>query len=235
MYNIFKKKEKLKIDIYGPCGQLIDMFPPTLMKESLPKWFGNLSNKQKPYKTVKGCPGLHHLYGKGISLPLWSDYSIEIGETSIENIDWPKKSNQVGATAHDLELQAPGAWPGYKSIKFSSPWFFSCKEPVPFVWVQNVWSYEDPQQFTVVPGMTEFKYTHQTHINTLWKTDGKPRKEILKAGTPMVQLVPLTERPIELSFNVMTEEIFNQKFMVWDFTFASFYAKSKFAINKNET
>lgn len=236
MYNIFKKKEKLKLEIYTHNGQLMDMFPPALMKDAIPNWFSKMSNdKQKPYHTVKGCPGIQHLYGKGISLPLWSDYSVEVGTTNIENIDWPKKSNQPGAESHALELQAPDAWPGYASVKFLSPWFFVCQEPVPFVWLQNVWGYNDPQQFTIVPGVTEFKYMHQTHINTLWKIDGTPRKEVIKAGTTMVQLIPLTDRPLEISINLITEDIYKRKFMLWDFTFGSgYYAKAKFAINKKE-
>jgi len=228
-----KKKEKIKVELYSPIGQLIDMFPPVLMQNDLPSWYNNIPNSN--IKTVKHCPGLRDLYENGISVPLWTDYLIDIGEDTINNVDWPKRNPNSGIGKHDLSIQAPKAWPGYYNIKFESPWHVWCNEPIPFIFVQPVWNQGDPQQFTNVPGVTEFRNQHQLHINTLWKPSGVPQEVMLKAGTILSHLVPLSDRPVEISFHILTETIYKEKFSVWDYTLGrASYLKYKSIISKKK-
>jgi len=232
----FKKKKKvIKLEMYAPVGQLIDMLPPVLMKDDIPAWYDNIP-ADAPGKTVKHCPGFKDLYSKGISIPLWADYNVETGVNKITNITWPKKSGLLNAGGHNLQQQAPSAWPDYVNIKFESPWRVWCDEPIPFIFLQPVWNQKDPQQFTTVPGVTEFRYQHQINIITLWKTNGIPRQDMLKAGTTIAQLIPLTDdRPIEISLHTLTQDVYNEKFVAWDYSLGkASYMKLKNIINKNK-
>lgn len=234
----FKKKESIKLEMYAPIGHLIEMFPPVFMKHFVPDWWNAINPKNDVHeknlkgKSIKFCPGFKDLYSVGIGIPLWSDYEINISDEKIVNVQWPTDSQQIGAESHNLTSQTPGAWPGYGSVKFTNPWKFYCEEDIKFAWVQPVWNQTDPIQFITVPGISEFNVNRHTSINTLWKLGH--RKEFLKAGTIMAQLVPLTERPIELVYKVMTSDDFKDKFAIWDFSLkAATYARNKVLMRKN--
>lgn len=229
----FNKIKPVKLEMYAPMGQLIDLFSPKPMRENIPDWWTAINSKAIDNKTVKHCPGFKDLYSQGIALPLWSDYEIVLDTKEIVDIRWARQANQPGAGQHNLASQAPDAWPGYVNIKFQSPWNFHCDESVQFVWIQPVWGQENPQEFTLVPGITDFNINKQTNINTLWKLGH--RKATIKAGTVMAQLIPITDRPLEISYHVMNNDTFNKKFAVWDFTLGlAQYAKNKMILrNKN--
>lgn len=221
-----KKNEPIKLEIYAPMGHLIDLFPPKPMKEHLPDWWTAINTKSIDNKTVKHCPGFKDLYAQGIALPLWCDYEFVLDTKEVIEMRWPTTSGHPAPLSHSLIAQAPGAWPGYINIKFNSPWKFHCNESVQFVWVQPVWGQENPQEFILVPGITDFRINKHTNINTLWKLGNK--KITLKAGTIMAQLIPLTDRPLEISYHVMDNDSFNKKFAIWDFTLGlAQYAKNK--------
>jgi len=226
-----KKKEPIKLEMYAPVGQLIDLFPPKPMRENIPDWWTainikNIADIDPKIKTVKHCPGFKDLYAQGIALPLWSDHEIVLDTKQVVELRWPTTSGHIAPTSHNLIDQVPGAWPGYINIKFSSPWRFHCDEPIQFVWVQPVWGQENPQEFTLVPGIIDFRINKHTNINTLWKLGH--RKITIKAGTIMAQLIPLTDRPLQISYHVMDTDTFNKKFAVWDFTLGlAQYAKNK--------
>jgi hypothetical protein len=173
------------------------------------------------------------LYNKGIGIPLWSDYEILLDPKELVEIRWPVDSCQPIIDKHDLTTQVPGAWPGYINIKFNNPWKFHCDESIEFVWVQPIWSQENPQEFTLVPGITDFNINKQVNINTLWKLGHK--KILLKAGTIMAHLIPITDRPLEISYHVMDGTTHNQKFAIWNFSLGlAQYAKNKLILrNKN--
>lgn len=216
------KKKKLKLEIYGPNQQLIDLFAPVRMKDSVPSWYKSMPKGQQ---NVSHCLGMRELYSAGLMFPLWSDYEIMLGTHGVDGVQWPADNNHtMGAETHDINTQAPGAWPGYVNIKFSSPWWFWCSEPIQWVWTQPAWNQTDPQKFTIVPGSTEFKYQNQTNINTIWKL-GTPRTERLKAGYPMVHLIPLTDRDWDFEVGVMTDKVFAKKFQRWNYAFTKPYQR----------
>jgi len=231
----FNKIKPIKLEMYSPMGQLIDLFPPKPMRESIPEWWTAIDTKAVDGKTVKHCPGFKDLYAQGIGLPLWSDYEIIFDNKEIVDMRWPTHNGtyQPGIGRHDLTIQAPKAWPEYINIKFQNPWKFHCDEPISFVWVQPVWGQKNPQEFILVPGITDFNVNKQVNINTLWKLGYK--KVMLKAGTIMAHLIPITDRPLEISYHVMDSNVFNKKFAVWHSTLGlAEYAKNKLILrNKN--
>ena len=221
----FIKKKKLKLEIYGPSRQLVDLFAPVRMKDSVPEWYKSMP-KGQDYNNVSHCLGMRELYSTGIMFPLWSDYEITLGPNGVEGVHWPSNNeNTMGAESHPLTEQAPGAWTGYANIKFTSPWWFWCSEPIQWVWTQPAWNQQDPQKFTIVPGSTEFKHQNQTNINTIWKLGKNKRIEKLKAGDPMVHLIPITEQDWDFEVGVMTNEIFSEKFKRWNYAFNKPYQR----------
>lgn len=230
----FNKKKTIKLEVFGPSQQLIDLFPPTLIKNTLPDWYKTMP-KSKGSNNVSHCLGLRELYSQGVMLPLWSDYEIDLTDSGISGIRWPSDNQGTsGAESHNLDEQAPNAWPGYVNIKFKSPWLFYCSEPIQWIWTQPTWQQKNPQAFTNIPGSTEFKYQNQTNINTIWQLGSTSRTEKLKAGDPMVHLIPITERQVELEVGIMTDAIYAAKFARWNYAFTKPYQRLRQDFEKRE-
>lgn len=211
---------KIVVEAYAPSGMLIDLFPITKTKDAIPSWFKNLPGKPgEDVKNVRQCPAAKDLFSKGMIIPLWADYEITINNDGTGSIDSGMRFNNMSpAEVHNVNSQAAGAWPGYTNIKFASPWYIWCSEPIEWMWSQPVWWQSNPQEFTTVTGISEFRYQHESNINCLIK---KPQSSIMlsvKAGTPMAQLIPLTEKDWELKLDVMTPEVFSRKFSKWNYS-----------------
>lgn len=232
--DLFRKKNKITLEIYAPVHQLVELFPPVLMKDAYPDWY-RLMPKGKTELNVSHCTGLKDLYNQGIMLPLWSDYEIDFTPDGVENIRWPSDNNNTSSGgSHRLDHQAPGAFPGYVNVKFNSPWWFWCSEPIQWLWTQPVWNQSNPQQFTVVPGVVEYQHQNLTNINTLWQLGDSDRTEKLRAGEPMVHIIPLTDQPMEIKIEVMNSDVFAKKFARWNYAFSRQYERVRSHFRQNK-
>jgi hypothetical protein len=216
---MFFKKKKLTFKAYAPIGQLVDLFPPTIMEDSLPDWYKPLPADLGHGLTVKHCPGLKDLFTKSIVFPLWADFEIR---TSLHNQpDVRTAFAPPGGQAwvsHNINDQVTGAWPAYSNIKFSNPWMIWCDEPIPCLVTQAVWHQKDPSLIQSVPGILEFRHQHQANINTLIRKDAALDTPVmLRAGTPMVYITPLTEREWDLETDVWNPTLFAKLFARWEF------------------
>ena len=217
---ITRQEKKIVVEVFAPNRALIDLFPIERTKNIIPKWYQELPAKPVDGINVKQCPAAKDLFSKGLIIPLWADYEVTVNpdgqgdiKSAMMRMDFP-----AGA-AHNLEYQASGAWPDYVNIKFNSTWLIWCSEPIEWAWLPAVCGNQDPQDFVAVTGIAEYKYQHQTNINTLIKKPVEATKTIaLKAGTPMAQLVPLTERDWEFKLEVISAEVFSKKFSTWEFS-----------------
>lgn len=235
-----KKKKKLTFHAYGPIGQLVDLFPPVLMEENLPSWYKPLPADLGYGLTVKHCAGLKDLFPKTIVMPLWADYEIK---TSLMNQPEVRTSfsppGGPPSVSHSLDHQVTGAWPAYSNIKFSSPWMFWCDEPISCLVTQAVWHQKDPSELQVVPGILEFRHQHQTNINTIIRKDAALEDPIIiRAGTPMIYITPLTEREWDLNVDVWTPSLFGKLFARWDFSNSNGslqYQRVRSIINRKQT
>jgi hypothetical protein len=215
---MFIKKNKLTITLYSPVGQLIDLFPPVKTKDLIPNWYNALPVKSENATTVKHCPGFKDLVSKGFILPLWADHEIIIGPVGDPIIHSTNTtSGRPPSASHSLAEQAPGAWPNYLNIKFHCPWLAWCDEPIGWAWSQPVWHQTDPQELINVTAVSEFRHQHDLHINTIFKRPIVSKTISIKAGTPMAQLIPLTERDWDIKLEMLTPEIFSSKFAKWSF------------------
>ena len=89
---------------------------------------------------------------------------------------------------------------------------------------------QDLLQYRVLPGVTEFKYQHATHINMMFPR--KPQEVttvLIPFGTPLVQMVPVTEREIDIRI-IEDAQMFN-RLIAAQLTFVNRYKTVK-AIDK---
>jgi hypothetical protein len=224
--SFFNKNKKIILKAYTYSGELAELFPPSISSNQLPEWYESLpSVKDNLIKSVKHCVGFKELNSSSVMLPSWVEYHITVNPTGIADIHSPMPP--PSGTSHPLEYQAPGAWPNYVNVKLHSPWYFWCSEPINWMWSQPVWHQKSPSTRITMPGITEFRYYHQTHVNFLYPMSSTSYTDIIYPGEPLVQVTPLTEREWELQVEVLTNEDWAKKILPWDHSFKFNYQKSR--------
>jgi hypothetical protein len=229
----FNKIKPLKLEAYAPVGDLLDYFPIVKSNKILPNWFKNLP-KSINDNNVRNCTGIKDLYNEGFMIPSWGEYFISVQPNRQVQVESPVQLQYGHSSRHDLEVEAPGAWPNYVNIKLHNPWWFWCNEPVKWVLIQPVWNQEEPGEWTVIPGVTEFRYNNQANINTIFRVMETEYTTKINTGEELVQMIPITERPVELELKVLTDTIYNEKFANWSHSFKFGYQKIRTMFEKRK-
>ncbi len=228
------KIKPLKLEVYAPVGDLIDLFPIVQSQEALPKWFSNLPKSVNDIN-VRNCTGLKDLFNEGFMIPAWGEYFITVMPDGTSNVESPVQLNWGHSKRHDLSTQAPGAWPSYINVKLHNPWWFWCSEPIKWIMIQPTWNQEEPSEWAVVPGMLEFRYNNQANVNTLFRIMEREYTTKINTGDVIAQLIPITERPVALELKVLNDDIYNEKFAPWVHSFKFGYQKIRNMIkNRNK-
>lgn len=232
---MFKRKEKIKIIGNCPSNGLVELFP--LKKGRLPSWFKHLPKNDltnEDHNNVRVCPGLTDLHSRAISIPMWQDMSITLDPLGGLHIDAPQPN--WSATTHPIDIQAPGAWPGYINVKLSSPWIIECNKDVQWTMMQSVWDQKHPDEMVVIPGNLEFKYQNQSNINLLFPIPkDKNKTYTFKAGNVVALLVPNFEDDFELTCEYMGPEKWTRmQSSRWIFTRGPAYARLRSIIRNKK-
>lgn len=166
----------------------------------MPEWWKNmpptyLSNNQFTVNpTIKRCPGFINYYKNSFVVPLWSD----LGVDTRDGIAWQFSDQQSVAELHPQEQLGP-LLPGYQHIKLLNPWLMQCNEPVEFL--ADSLLYSMPEDVLGSPGIIEFFYQTGANINLFFRRGNLYN---LQHGTPLLSLIPLTERKVEFKCHLVT-------------------------------
>lgn len=211
---IFKSK-KINLDCFTKTAGIAELFPISRSFNHIPDWWRKVkpsyyvkeSNTGENFEspTMKGCPGIVNLYKKGFVIPLWTDFDMYVEESDYRYLT---PSNEFNIESHN-EAQHGYALSQYHHIKIISPWLFKETKGIDFLFLPCTWSHlVDLPKINVLPGMTNFKHMPESHINcmipkikTYFRTS---------AGTPLVQLIPFTDRSIKLNIQIVTEQEWNK-------------------------
>jgi hypothetical protein len=98
----------------------------------------------------------------------------------------------------------------YQHFKVDSPWVFSCSEDVKFLFSRPSWRFGDiPNTVEILNGVVEYRTNAATNINMLVKRMEKHQEFVIKANTPLVHIIPLTERKIIVKTHLITREVWD--------------------------
>ena len=207
---IFKfKKSKLVVDCFTYSRAAYELykirkavlFYPETIKKMVPQYpiKDKATNITLNAPTVKKCTGINGLYTKGAIMPLWMDYiaqprSCTRGETALGTTD-PQWSSRV--VEHDTKQFSP-LFDSYHHVKFGSVWNNVEKSGLKFIWMPATYNMEEyglNDKIMVPPGLTYYDEQPQTNINLFIKKDAEDF--VLRAGTPLIHIIPLTEKEVE--------------------------------------
>ena len=208
------KKSKITVDCFIDRQVVFDLFKidhaikfiPDEFKALKPTWDlpvepGNPKSKlTAPAATIKRCPGFSNLFNTGFIIPSWTDFGIEMFEDEKFNRHDPM--NNLHMDSHPRPMLRNNLYKDYGHVKISSPWIIQEKSGINFSWNRCDWhNTERADKFQVMSGVVDFKAQHGSHINAFVKKGSVLQ---LKAGEPLVHVIPLTEKELELKCHVLS-------------------------------
>lgn len=213
MFSILKRSKKLVLNCYTHDKNVYQTGKPNYSSKFLPNWWKNLDqfvyhdNNFFPSPTMKNCLGIIQYYSRGIIIPLWCDLAVEIGERGTIDFRWQyadKKSegdqHPMHQMGHYLDERE------YSHLKLYSPWLFEMSEDISWTWTEPTWNTLKQYDYKILPAVTEYKSINATHINMLFSKGENRKRLLIEHGTPMVHLIPITERRIEIKHHLISEQ-----------------------------
>lgn len=238
---LFKfKKRKITINCYTSSATVYNQFKIDYAQKFIPSWWKEIPNTYIPegkffsLPTIRTCPGMTGVYHRGAVIPLWSDLAIELGPKGEGNARWQFSDTHCSAVSHPVEQR--GRYLNDKEflhMKLNSPWHIDCEEDISWVWMGMPWNMDDPTEFAVPTGLVEYKYQNATNINLFLKYAEEKRNLLIPAGTPMVQIVPLDDRKIDIKCHLLSEQEFKESSKGQTSRFVNAYKTAKRTIKSS--
>lgn len=194
---------------YTDNPALADLFPILPAIQKMPAYYKSLKVSYKKGEsavensldyasTIRRCVGINQFNMDGYVVPLWSDYSILVNERGGVSC--------VGAGGNKADVHAPeqamGALDPFFVVKLQSPWLLSCKEDVKFMYLANFYG-ANADNWNIPPGVVDYHNQTSTNIFVLVNKHQTPKEILLKAGTPLVRIMPMTERKVNFRIEVV--------------------------------
>lgn len=217
MFSIFKTKPL--IEFYTDIPVALEHYPPLLSKTNFIETFKKIKISPDAKANIKNCPGIIDYSKTGYIIRTWQDFSIEANNTG-EWFEWNaplnaddyviKNINFKGVTKKEIDFfnkeiffeHFPRPNTLQTVLKFSTPWYVNVPKGYK-VLLLPVW-YDNETRFSVIPGLLDTQLSNNINVQVYWHTLGK--KEILKAGTPLVKIVPVKDEEYDHVFRLITDK-----------------------------
>ena len=204
----FFRKPKLEVICYTDNSIAYEYYKIEQASKYIPKWFKDANSMyidenqfHEPQSTIKKCPGIINLLTKGLILPLWTDINIY---TDIVN-------NVIETSSADITTEiarhSSRQWDSYLNpdnyshMKITSPWAFSVKDDTQFYWNSSFYNNKPDILHYIAPAIVDFKVQKATHINIFIPRISQ--HTILKAGFPIIQLIPLSDKKLVIKHELV--------------------------------
>ena len=180
-----------------------------------PEWWQNIKREIETGKdevfgrpiispTVKGCRGITSLYKHSYVIPMWEFLTINVHNNKYS---WQTNNNpQLIAKHSPVQYEGWVDNENYTHFKIISPWWLKTKSDINFMYVDPVWGRSEIADYCVLPGILDFKYQYATHINMMVQMTEKFKSIKFTPGTPLVHIVPLTDKNIDLRCHLVDRD-----------------------------
>ena len=177
---------------------------------------------------IAQCPGIFDLNKHGYILPMWHDVLIETMGDGKE-FKWTVPTSDIHELAEGKEIiskQQTGVetlmpvkpWSMTSLIKFNTPWNVIAPKGVKFIMIPI--AYPDSFELESSIGILDPSVSTELNVQAFYNI---PKGEyLLKAGTPLAQIIPLSEQQFELVVrdkNASDELWLKKKQFIMNFTF----------------
>ena len=209
---IFSRNKKVVVDAYTRHEDIRTSYPIETSAKFLPEWWVKAPSSitldgYVPSPTLKTCSGLTDLYTKGLILPLWTDIAIKVESNKSYSWRCADETSSISVHAeHQWDMFADPT--KYGHLKIACEWAVSTKENIDWVLMAPYWNTTLSEPYSIPPGIVNGFYKPVPLQTQLMLDISTPTSFMLTAGTPLVQIIPLTEKRIDLRRHVVSEEEF---------------------------
>lgn len=211
------------IEFFSTVPGVAESFPIKHSRDCLPRWtiaarndyMKELKNTGNILNHVYRCPGIFDLLDCGFIVSMWHDviiktngnlggFSWTIPNSSLEEmLDKPLIGTHVEYLLKDIPKK-PGSLEPF--VKINTPWRIVAPKNVKFIILPI--AYPDSFDYESVIGILDPAISSEMNFHLRWN---KTNDEILlKAGTPLCQIIPLTPEKFNLECRYQ-----NQKDLFW--------------------
>ena len=208
------KTNKQRIEFFNGEPSITENFPIIESKDLKLKWVkGVREDFQKCVKKgesnipswthLSRCPGIFDLFKDGYVILLHKDIIIKPKEEDFEFIVANDTLHSpFGITHQSTELIAKPPWAANFIIKINTGWHVIAPKSVKFLMLPI--AYPDTFDFTATAGVLDPAISTEVNFQLFW--NATETETLIQAGTPMVQLIPLTEKKYQWVQRIMNQQ-----------------------------
>lgn len=210
---ILFKKSKLVLDAFTCRPDIFEYSKLRNAKDTIPQWWKDLPKTIDykelffPIPTMKTCYGFIQQFRHGFFVPMWSDLALEIDSKGSTKDQFQFSDRMSRAQSHPQNER--GSFlplDDWYHLKLINPWVFQCKEDIMWQSISALWNMDNPSEYLVPSGIFDFKGQAAANINLFFKRQENPYRVLLPHGQPMTQIIPLTDKTLELKQHLITEQ-----------------------------
>ncbi len=195
---------------------LLENFAPFALRTSQPSWWKSLPvalslSERADFPadlamTARSCFSLQNLFHRALVLPAWSDMIISTAIDGSVQVMSP-----LGLISHQHpKAQYAGMMADRVQCKIISPWLFSFHDQTAFLITQPFYHLPRRSSWEVMPGLLEFCYQNNSHINLA--IDSTPLQDCrrINIGDPLAYLIPLSADEITVEPCLLSSDEFER-------------------------
>lgn len=201
-----------KIEFYSTVPGLPDLYPIEEAKDAMPNWAKAARDSYIKRKNqslgrmshIYQCPGIFDLYKQGYVIPMWHDVIISTNGNPDE-FTWTVPTSDLAELRPDvniIENQSNGVgsvmpikpWSLNTLLKINTPWHVVAPRGVKLLMIPI--AYPDKFEFESAIGMLNPGHSNEINIQLYYNV--QKGDVLIKAGTPLAHIIPLSEKQYEL-------------------------------------
>jgi hypothetical protein len=216
-----KSKKPIEITFYTNRKDVFEYAKPKAAAKFLPEWwktlpkldFEKMSARDDLTPNMRSCYGFINHYKHGFIIPMWSDLIIDIGAEPEQF--FARYSDNLSSISPHSNWQANNFFDTktFQHLKLETPWYAFCDEEVDFTFADPMWHRREVNKYTAIPGTLDLKYQHMMNVNLfLSRKEGQNTTVHIPHGTPIAHILPLSDRPLLLKYELVSNEAFDKLF-----------------------
>lgn len=206
-----------KIIFFSSVLGLAETFPIRPAKEVVPKWAyvarqDYIKNKDKKEMHVYKCPGIFDTFGTGYIISAWHDLELETDGLKFRMTIPDNKLNEL-LEKETVQEQTWNAaitkfipkppWAVKSILKINTPWHVIAPKGVKFLMIPL--PYPDEFSFQSCIGILDPGVSSELNVQGYWNNNS-PGIHTIKAGTPLAQIIPITEKTYDFIVRDMNDQ-----------------------------
>ena len=208
---------KNKIEFFNSDPNITENFPIIESKDIKSNWVKSVRADFQKYareidlpnfEHLSRCPGIFDLFKYGYIITLQKDLIIKPDMKG--GFEWivPRKVEDGGLVVHhqSTALIANPPWAADFIVKIDTGWHVIAPKGIKFLMLPI--AYPDTFDFTAAIGILDPSMATQVNFQMFW--NGTDKETIIRAGTPLGHLIPLSEKKYQ-----MVQRNMNQRDYDW--------------------